>query len=856
MYIYNLPYNVRSDLVASLSIADAWKELAGQCLNYDNLTLQKFVNAQYKPGTCPADALLTHWGQRNHTCDELFMHLYSLKLFQSMDIIKDHVAEKLLKFLKKSPQKTSSTATGAPRRHYRAGLDEPPPAPPPLPPSNLRLKQELILGENLDRPGNDPASSDARIAAKMTRNVPQKSDADADDSTRSDNCAGDMDIKRVDYRLQQQQQQQQQQRDQPAQNPTAPPPPTTTEPFKGMPSFYKSGIPIPDDGFNLPNYSYEDLKEACDGFSAAAALGKGGFGEVFKGKLRSGQHVAVKRILERNNHFQIGREAFKRCIDQVITELQALRCFPAENILPLVGIHFDMAFKTDPCLIFQLMPNGSVADRLRKRAASTPPLTWDQRGNIALGTARGLTHLHFHNIIHGDIKSGNILLDKHLEPKIGDFGLARGGPDNDATVKMVSMVKGTRVYLPNDYIKSGQLNVFVDTFCFGIFLLELVTGHSPAFIPRNEDYPSRPGDPVNPHLENIRELMLESKNLDPRLVDSTTPRTFMKWPELLFFLGKDCAHKFRQKRPAMKDVLNALERLVLDRASPKLLQELHDKRQQRQQIPIPAAGQINQSTTTSNNHDPNQVLIPTILAEQNSTTTRSDNTKLDSSSSLTSEAITESSSGETSSSVAVLDRPASSDGGAPGGEAADGKAADGGATTAGAAGGGAVKEPELPVINSSLKNLSEYIEMVAKGTDPRANQALYGIPDLSIFNRVPDKIAESLDRRLGRHVPIADEPDAELDLHVEVDEVEDERRRRTEVDQKMATNLASMMKTALELDRRLGRVPLEAGLLENNPLELRNSDQPRPEEEKKEITLEEIDRKLASLDLIASSDDD
>jgi len=72
----------------------------------------------------------------------------------------------------------------------------------------------------------------------------------------------------------------------------------------------------------------------------------------------------------------------------------------------------------------------------------TLPLTWRMRANIALGTARGLCHLHANNIIHGDIKGPNILLDKHFEPKIGDFGLARGGPENDEmSYRIVSSVQ-------------------------------------------------------------------------------------------------------------------------------------------------------------------------------------------------------------------------------------------------------------------------------------------------------------------------------------------------------------------------------------------------------------------------------
>ena len=80
---------------------------------------------------------------------------------------------------------------------------------------------------------------------------------------------------------------------------------------------------------------------------------------------------------------------------------------------------FSETMESDPCLVYLYMPNGSVSDRLKRRGG-TEPLTWGSRANIALGTARGLCHLHANNIIHGDIKSGNILLDRHFEPKIGE----------------------------------------------------------------------------------------------------------------------------------------------------------------------------------------------------------------------------------------------------------------------------------------------------------------------------------------------------------------------------------------------------------------------------------------------------
>ena len=75
----------------------------------------------------------------------------------------------------------------------------------------------------------------------------------------------------------------------------------------------------------------------------------------------------------------------------------------------------------------------------------------NQRKNIAIQTAKGLCHLHGNKIVHGDIKSGNILLDSNYTAHIGDFGLARCGPENDQDHKTVSCIMGSRYYLPDDY---------------------------------------------------------------------------------------------------------------------------------------------------------------------------------------------------------------------------------------------------------------------------------------------------------------------------------------------------------------------------------------------------------------------
>ena len=324
------------------------------------------------------------------------------------------------------------------------------------------------------------------------------------------------------------------------------------------------------DHIMLRNIDFRELKSACQDFDPEKTrIGRGGFGEVFRGRW-NGQDVAVKRILEEKRR-SVGNDAFKKCVQQTIVELEMLIKFPAENILPLLAYSFDASFQSDPCLVYQYMSNGSVSDRLKCRQ-NTAPLTWEQRANIAVGTAKGLTYLHANEIIHLDIKSGNILLDRHFEAKIGDFGLARLGSDNpEVSFKMVSAVKGTEAYLPEDYIRNHQLSPKVDTFCFGIFLFELVTARSPSY-------------PID--LKNnvrMREVMLNASSPDP-WVDPNMEQHASSWIHILFFTGLDCAKKSRSIRPFLGQVFEALDRLHRHESTAMALQIYYDEHKQRNEV--------------------------------------------------------------------------------------------------------------------------------------------------------------------------------------------------------------------------------------------------------------------------------
>ncbi|KAG9430100.1 serine/threonine-protein kinase pelle isoform X1 [Apis mellifera carnica] len=178
------------------------------------------------------------------------------------------------------------------------------------------------------------------------------------------------------------------------------------------------------------------------------------------------------------------------------------------------------------------------------------PLSWIQRHEIAKGTACGLQYLHTIGekpLIHGDIKSANILLDKNFEPRIGDFGLAREGLENDSM--KVSKIHGTRPYLPEEFLHERKLSTKVDTYSYGIVLFELATG-----LPVYDE--SR--------LENkfLKDLIgtLENENL-VSLIDKKAGEKNKQVFDNFMILGKWCSNHQAENRPEMYNVFKKLNDL-------------------------------------------------------------------------------------------------------------------------------------------------------------------------------------------------------------------------------------------------------------------------------------------------------
>ncbi|TKY66608.1 G-type lectin S-receptor serine/threonine-protein kinase [Spatholobus suberectus] len=215
---------------------------------------------------------------------------------------------------------------------------------------------------------------------------------------------------------------------------------------------------------DLPTFDLPTIAKATDNFSSRNKLGEGGFGPVYKGTLVDGLEVAIKRHSKMSNQ---GLEEFKNEV-LLIAKLQH------RNLVKLLGCCIRGEEKM---LIYEYMPNRSldlfIFDETRSKL-----LTWRQHFNIIDGIARGLLYLHQDSrlrIVHRDLKTSNILLDAHMNPKISDFGLARtfgGDQIEDKTKKVV----GTYGYMPPEYVVHGHYSAKSDVFSFGVIVLEIVSG--------------------------------------------------------------------------------------------------------------------------------------------------------------------------------------------------------------------------------------------------------------------------------------------------------------------------------------------------------------------------------------------
>ncbi|RCV42086.1 hypothetical protein SETIT_9G187200v2 [Setaria italica] len=215
---------------------------------------------------------------------------------------------------------------------------------------------------------------------------------------------------------------------------------------------------------DLPSFDVEKIQAATDNFSIHNKIGQGGFGPVYMGKLDNGQDIAVKRLSRRSTQ---GLREFKNEV-KLIAKLQH------RNLVRLLGCCIDGC---ERMLVYEYMHNRSLNTFLFDEEKQSM-LCWEKRFNIINGIARGILYLHQDSvlrIIHRDLKASNILLDKDMNPKISDFGVARIF-GTDQTAAYTKKVVGTYGYMSPEYAMDGVFSTKSDVFSFGVLVLEIVSG--------------------------------------------------------------------------------------------------------------------------------------------------------------------------------------------------------------------------------------------------------------------------------------------------------------------------------------------------------------------------------------------
>lgn len=334
---------------------------------------------------------------------------------------------------------------------------------------------------------------------------------------------------------------------------------------------------------------YRDLQLATSNFAVksilegGSKLGEGSFGEVFlctagllnSDKMAHLKYVAVKRFK------QLPMSEDDEKSGQFIAELNTMYRFRHPNLVRLFGYSNDGPFL---CIVTEYLENGSLQDFLSKhhRGECSETLSFAHRWQIAMDVAKALVYLHNYSsvdgsssqqvrpYIHRDIKSANIFLDDKFGARLGDLGLVRQGSTvNTSTTVVTSTVIGTSVYMAPEAFR-GDVSVKIDTFSYGVVLLELLTG-MPAFDASREDsdivshIDEVLGDEFDKltTLENTRKYLLDfvhqacslvnqeevTKILDTKCIDWHIGAALR-----LAILAKCCIEQRKKNRPTMNEV--------------------------------------------------------------------------------------------------------------------------------------------------------------------------------------------------------------------------------------------------------------------------------------------------------------
>ncbi|KAF3958267.1 hypothetical protein CMV_016809 [Castanea mollissima] len=304
----------------------------------------------------------------------------------------------------------------------------------------------------------------------------------------------------------------------------------------------------------IVRFSYSQLESATEKFSNSNLIGVGGSSSVYRGQLKNGITVAIKRLIT-----QGGPDA-----DSLfLTEIELLSRLHHCHVVPLLGYCSEFLGKdAERLLVFEYMPNGTLRESLDGYLGKN--IDWATRVTIAIGAAKGLEYLHeaaAPRVLHSDVKSTNILLDDNWRAKITDLGMAKSlrvdGPPSCSSSP--AKMQGTFGYFAPEYAIVGKASLKSDVFSFGVVLLELISGRQPIY-----KLSSKAEESLviwaTPRLQDSRRVITELP--DPRL-NGNFPEEEM---QIMAYLAKECLLLDPDDRPTMSEVVQILSTIAPEKS--------------------------------------------------------------------------------------------------------------------------------------------------------------------------------------------------------------------------------------------------------------------------------------------------
>ncbi|XP_071718443.1 uncharacterized protein [Rutidosis leptorrhynchoides] len=321
-----------------------------------------------------------------------------------------------------------------------------------------------------------------------------------------------------------------------------------------------------------------DIKLATENFDVKYILGEGGFGKVYKAELglfgqnlflgieaKNPDEMCMKRntvAIKRINEKEKGEKGF-------FLEIEILRRCKHPNIVSLLGYCNE---DSEMILVYEFVPNGSLDDYLENIENKTY-LNWVQRIKICLDIAHGLNYLHTstnikdkERIIHRDIKSGNILLDKNWKAKIADFGLSKFYNVNQvrSTIKTNS-IAGSDYYMDPEYSRTGKLKKESDIYSLGVVFFEILCGR----LACDRIYLVENIKGLAPVARKCYKERTLKKLIDPNLMEEADELLFglkvgvnQESLEVFADIAFKCLAKTHDKRPTMEVIIEELQKAL------------------------------------------------------------------------------------------------------------------------------------------------------------------------------------------------------------------------------------------------------------------------------------------------------